>query len=169
MNKIIPLPLEGFYAVFSDDRVYRYELRRCWADGELVLWVMLNPSTADEVDDDPTVRRCIGFSRRWGYGGLVVCNLFGLRSTDPKMLKQVDDPAGPTNTETILRAAAECKQTVCGWGVHGAMGDAGTKMLRTLRKAGVIPHCLGVTRDGHPRHPLYVPYKQELVQLEDDR
>jgi len=164
-SKTLPLPLEGSSAVFSEDGVYRYELRRRWAAGDLVLWVMLNPSTADEFEDDPTIRRCIGFSRRWGFGGIVVCNLFAHRSTDPKVLKLLDYPEGPENWRTIRKAATECSKTVCGWGAHGAVKCAGRKMVKRLQANGCAPQCLGTTKSGQPKHPLYIPYSQDLIAL----
>ena len=167
-NKTVPLPFNNNSAVFSEDRVYRYELRREWGEGGKVLWVMLNPSTADEVENDPTVRRCIGFSKKWGFGGLVVCNLFAYRSTDPKVLSKVEDPFGPDNFETIIRiATTECSVTVCGWGNHGSLGDAGCKMINALRGSGIRPFCLGTTKSGQPKHPLYIANVQELVALEE--
>jgi hypothetical protein len=143
-------------AVFSEDRIYRYELRRWWADGVPILWIMLNPSTADEVQDDPTVNRCVRFSQKWGYPGLVVCNIFALRATDPKRLREVDDPVGSENDETIMRCAHEAATVVCAWGVHGALESRGDRVLVALRGYGRLPMCLGTTKENHPKHPLYL-------------
>jgi hypothetical protein len=150
-------------AFFSEDRLYRYELRRWWAEGKPLLWVMLNPSTADEVQDDPTVNRCVRFSQRWGYPGLVVCNIFALRATDPKRLRDVDDPVGPRNDETIMRCVHETAAVVCAWGVHGGLRGRGDSVLALIRSAeSRLPMCLGTTKEDHPKHPLYLPNSSVL-------
>jgi hypothetical protein len=148
-------------AAFSPDHVYRYALTRTWDPRVTVLpWVMLNPSTADAFRLDPTVTRCVDFSRRWGYGGLIVLNLYALRSTDSRALKTHPAPVGPDNRAVIAavlealgwRAPAE---VVCAWGANASGGHAGY-VLDMIRDAGHRPVCLGRTRSGQPRHPLYV-------------
>lgn len=155
-------------AVLSDDGVYRYSLTRRWADGPSVRWVMLNPSTADAEVDDPTIRRCVSFARRWGYGSIVVHNLFALRATDPRELRQHPDPVGPDN-DAVLRGErhlpGEVAVTVCAWGAHAAAVDRGRAVLALLEDARVHPFALGLTAAGHPRHPLYVAGATELVHL----
>ena len=147
-------------AVFSPDRVYRYELRRTWGPGPVVAFIGLNPSTADETVDDPTIRRCIGFAKRWGYGGLVMLNLFAFRATDPRDMRAADDPVGPDNDRHLIAATSESGLVVAAWGVHGAYRN------RDREVAGLLAWnlmALGLTRDGHPRHPLYVRGDAELI------
>ncbi|MBS0198465.1 MAG: DUF1643 domain-containing protein [Planctomycetes bacterium] len=140
-------------ATFSPCRRYRYALRRVWnADVPPAMFVGLNPSTADEVKNDPTVRRCIGFALRWGWGGLIMTNIFALRSTDPNALTRVDDPVGPRNDRWLRQLQREAGIVIAAWGVWGELGGRGEK-VRALLDA---PHCLGVTKCGAPRHPLYL-------------
>src|SRR5262249_6763346 len=106
----------GHRATFSPCRRYRYALQRRWADGPAVCWVMLNPSSADEHRDDPTIRRCVGFSQSWGYAGLVAVNLFASRTPDPAALWSVADPVGPGNDAAIRGAAAGASLVVAAWG-----------------------------------------------------
>lgn len=115
---------------------------------------MLNPSTADARRDDPTVRRCIGFARDWGYGGIEVVNIFALRATDPRELRSARDPIGPRNDAFILRAAAG-SPVVVAWGIHGALGDRGVLALKLFGARSRLL-ALGRTRSGAPRHPLYL-------------
>lgn len=153
-------------ATFSLCGRYRYTLRRRWADGPACCWVMLNPSTADERQDDPTIRRCIGFSRAWGYAGLVVVNLFALRSPDPAALWVPSaDPVGRDNDSAIRLAAASSGLVVAAWGVqsHDRFRVRSLTVERELRDAGVPLWCLGLTKLGYPRHPLYVSGKAEAV------
>lgn len=139
---------------------YRYWLRRVWEVGPpLGAFVMLNPSTADATADDPTVRRCVGFARGWGCGGLVVVNLFALRATDPRALRGAADPVGPDVDPRLLSAPlnCRCRPVVAGWGVHGTLGGRDAAVARLLAAAGVPLWCLGRTKGGHPKHPLYLP------------
>jgi len=108
-------------ATFSSDRKYRYTLRRSisMSPGTLC-FVMLNPSTADETQDDPTIRRCIGFATKWGFGQLLIVNIFALRSTDPEHLYGHVDPIGPENDDVLYRAFVESDQVVAAWGNHGS-------------------------------------------------
>ncbi|MBK8133391.1 MAG: DUF1643 domain-containing protein [Gammaproteobacteria bacterium] len=139
--------------VFSPCRTYRYALWREWIGGEgYAMFVGLNPSTADETQDDPTIRRCIAFAKGWGYAGLCMTNLFAFRATDPKDMKAAADPVGPENDAHLLALANEAGVIVAAWGVHGTYGgrhNAVREMLPAL-------HCLALTKDGHPRHPLYL-------------
>ena len=132
---------------------YRYALGRAWGDPcERVLWVMLNPSTADATENDPTLRRCIGLSRSWGFGALVVVNLFALRATDPRALRRHPDPIGGRNNHAILEHAHGVRTIVVAWGAHGTLHDRDRDVLSFLGPVRAI----GLTKDGHPRHPLYV-------------
>jgi hypothetical protein len=141
-------------AVLSLCQTYRYELRRSWADGPTVGFIMLNPSTADANEDDPTIRRCISFAKSWGYAGLVVRNLYALRATDPTELKGHPDPVGPDNRMYLTEAAADAL-TVCAWGANADPVDA-QALVSDLIVWGVKPHHLGLTKAGFPKHPLYL-------------
>ena len=148
-------------AFFSEDGVYRYTLTR---DPDLVrrelpsiLWIMLNPSTADAQKDDPTIRRCRAFAGAWGYGRVEICNIFALRSTDPNQLYRAVDPIGPDNDFHIAAAVGRAGgHVVAAWGTHAKLGDRDRAVMMLLRGLGVRPVCLGVNQDGTPRHPLYV-------------
>lgn len=136
------------------DGRYRYLLWRRWAEADSLLFIMLNPSTADAAQDDPTIRRCIGFARRWGFGGVEVVNLFAWRATLPRELAKARDPVGPHNDRAISLAVARSRAVIAAWGVHGALGDRDAQVAPLL--AATRLRCLGLTRDGAPRHPLYV-------------
>jgi hypothetical protein len=142
----------------SKARTYRYLLTRIW-DPALrpAVFLMLNPSTADAMDDDPTIRRCTGYAKREGAGGLVVVNLFALRSTDPRVLRHHADPVGPLNDVFIRQATAGAGTVIAAWGAAGVEHGRGPGVTQTLRKRGVALKCLGTTSTGQPRHPLYLP------------
>jgi len=145
-------------AEFSLCGRYRYLLWRTWSTRPRVLWVMLNPSTADEQKNDPTVRRCIGFTQSWGYGGIVVANLYAFRATDPRDLpKDQDEAVGPRNVEALTEAAGLAEMVVAAWGQNAEPRHAlRVSRLLTLAAGGRV-FCLGRTKDGlFPRHPLYV-------------
>jgi hypothetical protein len=189
-------------AGISQDGFYRYWLTRDWSPlsmagslyGDLqgdptstfslarnvkLTWIMFNPSTADKETDDATIRRCMAFSRAWGYGGIQVVNLFAWRSTDPKAIdKQMrwsgvhggeSDPVGPVNDRFIGNAARHSAmlgfpKAVCAWGALAQGADGRVKrVMEVLKQAGAQPHCLGLTKAGHPRHPLYAPKDAKLV------
>jgi len=144
------------WARFSECEAYRYTLGRRWeAGGERVCFCLLNPSTADATKLDPTLTRCHRYAVRWGFHAMDVVNIFGLRSTDPKGLKLVDDPIGPDNDRHIARLAKQADLVIVGWGTHGAMNDRHTEVLDVLKKV-CVPHCLEVTKHGFPKHPLYL-------------
>ena len=148
-------------ATVSPCGTYRYDLTRHWAETPPVLWVMLNPSTADADIDDPTIRRCIGFTKSWGYGSLAVVNLYAFRSTDPKGLRSAADAIGPENDEHIAKWAERSMLAVAAWGAHGGPTRAGS-VARIVRAAGRDLMCLGITKSLAPRHPLYVRGDQAL-------
>lgn len=148
-------------ATFSPCGIYRYALWRLWADTPPLLFLMLNPSTADETSNDPTVERCERRARALGFGGLRVANLFALRSTDPRALRHHPDPVGPENDRHILAAARKAAQVVCAWGIHGRLGNRSQAVTRLLLAAGIPLHILSLTRDSEPSHPLYLPYHLE--------
>jgi hypothetical protein len=140
-------------ALFSSCRRYRYLLTRRWAPGPTALWIMLNPSTADAQRDDPTIRRCIGFSRRWGFGSMHAVNLFALRSTDPGALLEVRDPVGPDTDRHICAQARSADRVIAAWGAFPLGQARGAELLDRLP---VPIHSLGRTASGAPRHPLYL-------------
>jgi hypothetical protein len=144
-------------ARFSRCRRWRYLLWRKWGEGPVANFLMLNPSTADEVKLDPSCTRARVFAERWGFGALVVTNLFGWRATDPDDMKAARDPVGAANDRAILQAAREADLVVCAWGNHGAHLDRSRFVLKALRKAGLELHMLKVNGNGEPAHPLYLP------------
>lgn len=140
---------------------YRYMLERRWSDAAPVTFIMLNPSTADADIDDPTIRRCMGFARAWNAGGIVVANLFALRSTDPAALAKDEAPIGPQNDEAICRAVLAASRTIAAWGAHAFAERRAATVKRMIAQSLTRPlDCLGKTKSGHPRHPLYVPAAQ---------
>lgn len=142
-------------ATISEDRVYRYRLWRIWSELDPpIAFCMLNPSTADERNDDATIRRCIGFAKRWGHGGIVDVNLFALRATDPSELTKHPDPIGPDNDTWISKEYNRCYAMIAAWGVHGSLMSRGAAV-----KEGKILNHLGLTKAGHPKHPLYLSNK----------
>ncbi len=148
-------------ASFSRCRRYRYALERCWAPagGRLAI-CMLNPSTADGVRDDPTIRRCIRFARDWGFGAVEIVNLYALRATRPAELRRAAEAVGPGCDRAIRRAAGRADAVLVAWGAAGARrSDHADRVrrVRTIVEAWHAPCCLGTTRRGAPRHPLYVP------------
>jgi hypothetical protein len=151
-------------AIISDCGKYRHKLSRHVRDDlpyNHLLFIMLNPSTADATKDDPTIRKCRGFSERLGFSFFEVVNLFDYRATDPKELREVGEPSSQINDSVILEAARNAEMVICAWGTHGALNSRGSIVSRMLTPMPL--KCLGITKDGHPRHPLYVPYTQELI------
>ncbi len=149
-------------AVYSDCERFRYSLTRVWdIEARRVAFVMLNPSTATEEQNDPTIHRCEQRARRLGFGGFCAVNLFALRATDPRDMKVADDPTGPDNAQAISGAARWADTVIAAWGVHGAHRGAGPATAAQLRVEGRTLHHLGLTKAGHPRHPLYLPYSAE--------
>jgi hypothetical protein len=152
----LPWHAAAFGARFSGDGTYRYLLWRTWKTEQPALnFLMLNPSTATETKDDPTVHRCRMWAWHWGYGGLVVTNIYAYRATDPRRLWKVADPVGPENDTNILLAAKAAEHVVCAWGVHGERNDR-SKTVRTLLK-DVSLYAMRITGSGEPMHPLYLP------------
>lgn len=152
-------------AVFNETETHRYLLRRRWAEGGSTLtFIMLNPSTADEDTDDPTIRRCMGFARREGAHALRVANLFGLRATDPKELLRHPAPVGARNEEFLRLACLPEHEAVVAWGAlpSGLRGHA-ARMTEILALDGVRLRCFGTTASGQPRHPLYLRGDMPLV------
>ena len=156
-------------AEISDDGIYRYRLDRRWGQGLAgVLWVMLNPSTADAAVDDPTIRRCVSFADRWGFDRTTIVNLYAYRATSPAVLLDVSDPVGPENANVI--------REVIGRHVGPIVFAWGASVEKIAYKRGRLnpafwchddqrPMALGYTKTGHPRHPLYVPADVSLVPV----
>ena len=143
------------YAEFSSDRRYRYLLRRRVGESDRqVLFVMLNPSKADEERNDPTIRRCIGFAREWGFGNLEVVNLFALMSTNPEVLLKTENPIGPDNDATIGAALEVADTVVLAWGNHALAHKERAVAVAEMARDVTRPYCLGLTLRGAPRHPL---------------
>lgn len=149
-------------AVYSPCEAYRYTLTRTWDPaGGKVLFVMLNPSTATEVQNDPTVERCERRARALGFGAFRVCNIFAYRATDPKVMRAQADPVGPGNDQAIAESALWADAVVCAWGTHGAHLDRGAQVEALLRATGKPLSHLGLSKDGHPKHPLYIGYAHQ--------
>ena len=162
-------------ADLSLDHRYRYTLSRSWLpspydDGGEVIWVMLNPSTADAMEDDPTIRRCVDYTNRWGFNALEVVNVFAYRTPSPKELKQAwkagVDVLGPENLTTlrqaIVRSCGHEYRLVVAWGA-GAPRPYVQGLARLIQSVGAHPYCLGMTKEGHPKHPLYLRKDAPLV------
>ena len=152
-------------AVYSDCEAYRYDLTRIWdATGPKALFVMLNPSTATEVQNDPTVERCERRARTLGYGAFRVTNIFAYRAADPKVMRAMPDPVGPGNDTAIGTGADWADFIICAWGSHGAHLDRGAAVERLLRATAKPLWHLGLTQGGQPRHPLYIGYDRQPAQ-----
>lgn len=155
-------------AAFSACRRWRYLLWRRWdAAKPAANFLMLNPSTADELKLDPSCTRARVYAEKWGYGALIVTNLFGWRATDPKDMVLAKNPIGRGNDAAILRAAREAAIVVCAWGNHGAHGGRSAKVLEMMRKQRVPLHALRVNAGGEPAHPLYLPGNLTPVHWQD--
>lgn len=147
-------------AVISDCENYRYRLTRTWdEDKPTIAFVMLNPSTADDVDDDPTIRRCRGYAKEWGYGSFVVANLFGLRSSEPAALHDHPDPVGPENDSYLREVCDEAEKIVVAWGAKGSFKDRAIEVAEMLDDD---LYALDTMKHGHPNHPLFQPADAEL-------
>lgn len=150
-------------AVISPCGKYRYHLSRP-LDGygsKIVTFIMLNPSTADAETDDATIRKLKGFCQRLGYGYLNVVNLFAFRATDPKDLKKASDPMGPENMAYISMVTQQSDDVICAWGTHGIYGRQNEKVLEIMKDIDL--HALEITKDGHPKHPLYISYDKQPI------
>jgi hypothetical protein len=145
-------------ALYSNCERFRYRLDRQWSDADPMTFIMLNPSTATEAANDPTIARCQTRARTSGFGGVRIVNLFAFRATDPADLKRAIDPIGPDNTSALVDACNAAGLVVAGWGIHGTHQNRAGTVLRILGDKGVQIHTLGLTQHGHPRHPLYVAY-----------
>lgn len=144
-------------AVISSCGTYRYVLTRRWADGPFLVFVMLNPSTADAAKDDPTIRKCIGFAKRYGYSAIAVVNLFALRSTDPSALRTHSAPVGPDNDAWIEQATRDpFSRVLAAWGANAKHHEQRVRDVARIVRRPMM--ALSITGDGHPGHPLMLSY-----------
>ncbi len=151
-------------AVFDATGQYRYHLWRAWDDGRpRVAFVLLNPARADATSGDPTLRRCLGFARAWGYGRLDVVNLFAYRTPFPAVLRRAPDPVGRDNDAVLVEITRQADLVVVGWGNGGRWLGRDLAVRRLLGRREVA--CLGLTRLGQPRHPLYLPRTTILTEF----
>ncbi len=152
-------------AVFSGDRLYRYSLERIWLEElPLIMFIGLNPSTADETDDDPTIRRCVGYADSWGYGGLIMANLFAYRTPYPRVLLEARDPVGPENNEWLKKSADRAMMRIAAWGNRGTYMGRGDRVRTLLEKPEKPLHHLGLTmHKKQPRHPLFSRKNAERI------
>jgi len=149
LRKLGSVPISESGATFSPCRRWRYLLWRRWDAAKPVAnFLMLNPSTADEEKLDPTCARARGYAERWGYGALVVTNIFAFRNTNPNQMKAAKDPVGPGNDAAIV---------VCAWGNYGRYLDRSCHVKSLLSKSRIRLHALRVNANGEPAHPLYLP------------
>lgn len=153
-------------ARFSIDRKYRYALWRIWDKAKpIIAFIGLNPSTADEIENDPTVRRCVNYAKREGGGGLVMLNIFAYRSTDPKVLKSGEiEPIGELNDYYIKKYSGMCEKIIAAWGTHGAIDNRGGNVIDMFPNSSLL--CFGLTKNGQPKHPLYMRADQELKSID---
>lgn len=152
-------------AIYSDCEAYRYSLTRVWDDtGPRAAFIMLNPSTATEVQNDPTVERCERRARALGFGAFRVLNIFAYRATDPRDMRRATDPVGPENDAAILECLSWADKVICAWGTHGAHLDRGPAVHRMLTERGTEMFHLGLSKAGHPKHPLYIGYAVQPVR-----
>lgn len=159
------LNVEAGRAEFDDDRVYRYALSRVWDPAKpMMMFIGLNPSTADEKKLDATMRRVVGFADREGYGGFWMGNLFAFRATKPKVMKAAPMPVGPENDHWLKTMANRCDVVVCGWGTHGGWLDRDQAVLRLLE--GFRMKALKITAGGFPSHPLYLRSDSPLIDYQ---
>lgn len=144
-------------AIFDSSNEYRYILSRKWNEkSQSAAFIMLNPSTADSNTDDNTIRRCIGFANSWGCGSLNVVNLFAYKATDPKLLRHAIDPVGKENDKYILQALSKSHIIIAAWGNNGHYLERDKKVLKLIKDNGYNVHCFEITKEGQPKHVLYV-------------
>lgn len=169
--------IDGRRAEISEDQLYRYTLVREWSNGDRIAWLCFNPSTADSSTDDASIRKMVGFSKRWGYGSMVVLNLFAFRNRDPKAVGSMGvDAIGIMNDFWISESLKGCSELICAWGCGEHFRASKHTGLRSLdfrpklllsNLRGAFPNlsiqCLGYREDGHPRHPLMLSYETQRI------
>jgi hypothetical protein len=149
-------------AIYSDCEKYRYSLTRSWNEtAKRVMFVMLNPSKADEIANDPTVERCERRARALGYGAFKVTNIFAWRDTDPKQMRKARSPIGPENDVILREGSLWADEIIAAWGAHGEHREQGNAVAELLFATGRPLFHLGLTKAGHPRHPLYISYQTQ--------
>ena len=149
-------------AIISACSKYRYSLWRIWNTNiGYVIFIGLNPSTADAREDDPTIRRCIGFAKNWGFGGIYMLNLFAFRATSPKELKKADNPIGPRNNKFLIGHIKHNGLNIACWGVQGSFMNREKTVIGLLGRNNLS--CLGLTQTGHPKHPLYLKKDTKVI------
>ena len=147
-------------AIVSDNQLYRYQLSRIWDSSlPMVMFICLNPSTADHNDDDPTILKCIKYAQDWGYGGLLMGNLFAYRATEPLDMKRADDPIGPLNNHHLKLMSQQVDKIVCGWGNHGVYLSRDEEVKSMFDNL----YALRINKTGSPAHPLYL--KKSLIPI----
>jgi len=154
-------------AIISECKQYRYELTRTWDESmPKVLFIMLNPSTADADNDDPTIRRCIGFAKSWGYGGLIVCNLFAYRATNPKELLKCKDPVGISNIDHVSKACTNVEKVITAWGNYPIVDKLmkGKSAFRMLTHSLKKLHYIDISKTHCPKHPLYLSKELQPIK-----
>ncbi|MER3432827.1 MAG: hypothetical protein C4288_05185 [Leptolyngbya sp. ERB_1_1] len=154
-------------AIFDPSGTYRYVLWRSWSSDPRIGFVMLNPNQADAEFDEPTIRRCIGFAKRWGFGGLEVVNLFAYRAKTPQLLKQATEPIGEDNDRYLLTLSHRVDLIVLAWGNWGGLGQRDRAVLPFFQAQNV--YSLGVTKLGHPKHPLYLRRDSDRIPWVEQR
>ncbi len=154
-------------AVIDSSGQYRYVLERFWGPDEtrIANFVLLNPSTADATEDDPTSRKCISFAKTWGLDGVIMTNLFALRETSPAKMKKHPNPVGPMNDEYLLKTALSAEKVVVAWGNHGQYLSRNIEVLELFRKKAVEIYCLDQNLSGCPKHPLYIRSGTKLKKI----
>lgn len=158
-----PKPSINSGAIFSPCRAYRYQFWRVWDESKpFTNFIGLNPSTADETKDDQTIRKCIKYSQTWGFGGYYMTNIFAFRATDPKVMKAHPAPIGPDNDHWLVETAKQAGLVVAAWGNHAAHLGRHAAVVRLLPNL----HCLRVTKQDMPEHPLYLPGTLQPVPWE---
>jgi len=162
-EKIMPNLYTSMSAEFSADKAYRYVLRRWWDDSKpYIMFIGLNPSTADDKEDDPTIRRCVQFAKSWGYGGLCMANLFAYRATKPIKMLASYTPIGVDNDIWLKRLTLQADKIVAAWGVHGNHKNRDKAVMSFIPDL----YCLGITKNGHPKHPLFLKKNTKLIKLQ---
>ena len=152
-------------AIYSPCKKYRYALTRTKARAKIkVLFILLNPSTATELKNDPTIARCQKRSAMLNYGAFTICNLFAFRTKSPKLMKISLDPIGPENNRIIKQQIVEANKVVCAWGNHGDHLDQANNILKILKETGAQTYHLGLTKNNQPIHPLYIEYNRKLTK-----
>ena len=153
-------------AVFSPCKKYRYALWRIWQESKpCILFITLNPSVADETVDAPTLRRCMGYAAQWGYGGVYMGNLFAYRAPGSGFLGSVENPVGEDNDKWLIELQSKTGSVICAWGAKGTYQGRDREVLKLLDN----PYCLGISKQGLPKHPLYLSRHLEPVKYETSR